>query len=252
MWVPAWTKAVEQPPTAPGISRVSNASSPAPMPSAIPDRRTSSPGAGAARGRGPGYQGPVAVRRAEIPVRSAATWELGERNGVYVTNVEHKMGLKSSPTCELTFGGENEKPAVGWLVGDNHNGIAQMFKVIENARMMVGVKPVATLSTGYLNALAYAKEPGAGRRSDPDGGQGRAAGRHQPPSGRATQPGYDPEGLCRGYARGLPLHRDSSERRYGWGTGFSGWTPKRRTGSTISCCLIVKGVGSERAYPRSD
>ncbi len=81
--------------------------------------------------------------------------ELGERNGVYVTNVEHKMGLKASTTCELTFG-ENE-PAIGWLVGDVHDGIAQMFKVIEFARMMVGTKAIATLSTGYLNALDYAK-----------------------------------------------------------------------------------------------
>ena len=83
------------------------------------------------------------------------TGELGERNGVYATNVEKKMGLKVSTTCEMTFG-ENE-PAVGWLVGDVHNGIAQMFKVIEYARMMVGTKAIATLSTGYLNALDYAK-----------------------------------------------------------------------------------------------
>jgi len=80
---------------------------------------------------------------------------LGERNGVYVTNVEHKMGLKASTTCELTFG--EHEPAVGWLVGDVHDGIAQMFKVIEFARMMVGTKAIATLSTGYLNALDYAK-----------------------------------------------------------------------------------------------
>jgi alkylation response protein AidB-like acyl-CoA dehydrogenase len=79
----------------------------------------------------------------------------GERNGVYVTNVEHKMGIKVSNTCELTFG-ENE-PAKGWLLGEVHNGIAQMFQVIENARMMVGTKAIATLSTGYLNALEYAK-----------------------------------------------------------------------------------------------
>lgn len=58
------------------------------------------------------------------------TGEIGERNGVYVTNLEHKMGLKASATCELTFG-QHGKPAVGWLVGDEHNGIAQMFKVIE-------------------------------------------------------------------------------------------------------------------------
>jgi alkylation response protein AidB-like acyl-CoA dehydrogenase len=81
--------------------------------------------------------------------------ELGERNGVYVTNVEHKMGLKASTTCELTFG--EHEPAVGWLVGEVHDGIAQMFKVIEFARMMVGTKAIATLSTGYLNALDYAK-----------------------------------------------------------------------------------------------
>jgi alkylation response protein AidB-like acyl-CoA dehydrogenase len=83
------------------------------------------------------------------------TGELGERNGVYVTNVEKKMGLKVSTTCELTFG--EKEPAIGWLVGDVHDGIAQMFKVIEYARMMVGTKAIATLSTGYLNALDYAK-----------------------------------------------------------------------------------------------
>jgi len=85
------------------------------------------------------------------------TGELGERNGVYVTNVEHKMGLKASTTCELRFGENPEVPAVGWLVGDVHDGIAQMFQVIEHARMMVGTKAIATLSTGYLNALDYAK-----------------------------------------------------------------------------------------------
>jgi alkylation response protein AidB-like acyl-CoA dehydrogenase len=83
------------------------------------------------------------------------TGEIGERNGVYVTNVEKKMGLKVSATCELTFG--DSHPAVGWLVGDVHEGIAQMFKVIEMARMMVGTKAIATLSTGYLNALDFAK-----------------------------------------------------------------------------------------------
>ncbi|HUR51599.1 MAG TPA: acyl-CoA dehydrogenase [Mycobacteriales bacterium] len=83
------------------------------------------------------------------------TGELGERNGAYVTNVEHKMGLKVSSTCEVTFG--EKTPAVGTLVGDVHNGIAQMFQVIEYARMMVGTKAIATLSTGYLNSLEYAK-----------------------------------------------------------------------------------------------
>jgi hypothetical protein len=83
------------------------------------------------------------------------TGELGERNGVYATNVEKKMGLKVSTTCELTFG--QDAPAVGWLLGGVHDGIAQMFKVIESARMQVGVKAIAALSTGYLNALEYAR-----------------------------------------------------------------------------------------------
>ena len=82
--------------------------------------------------------------------------ELGERNGVRVTGVEHKMGLKASTTCELTFGGES--PAVGTLVGGVHDGIRQMFLIIEHARMMVGTKAIATLSTGYLNALEYARQ----------------------------------------------------------------------------------------------
>ena len=79
----------------------------------------------------------------------------GERNGAYVTNVEHKMGIKVSTTCEVTFG--EKHPAKGWLLGEVHDGIAQMFQVIEHARMMVGTKAIATLSTGYLNALEYAK-----------------------------------------------------------------------------------------------
>ena len=70
------------------------------------------------------------------------------------------MGIKVSNTCELTFGDPGVgggEPAVGYLLGDVHDGIAQMFQVIENARMMVGTKAIATLSTGYLNALDYAK-----------------------------------------------------------------------------------------------
>ena len=81
---------------------------------------------------------------------------LGERNGAFCTNIEKKMGIKASATCEMTFG--DGKPARGFLVGNVHDGIRQMFAVIEQARMAVGMKSMATLSTAYLNALAYAKE----------------------------------------------------------------------------------------------
>jgi len=81
---------------------------------------------------------------------------LGERNGIVATSLEHKMGLKASATCELTLGAQT--PCRGLLVGGVHEGIRQMFMVIEQARMSIGVKSASTLSTAYLNALAYAKE----------------------------------------------------------------------------------------------
>ncbi|MFM7199750.1 MAG: acyl-CoA dehydrogenase [Myxococcota bacterium] len=80
---------------------------------------------------------------------------LGERNGVYVTGIEKKMGIKGSATCELVFGAKH--PARGILMGNVHDGIRQMFHVIEQARMAVGMKSIATASTGYLNALDYTK-----------------------------------------------------------------------------------------------
>ncbi|MFC0860742.1 acyl-CoA dehydrogenase [Sphaerimonospora cavernae] len=107
-----------------------------------------------AEGAGPGTKG-LSMFLVPKYLVDLETGELGERNGVYVTNVEKKMGLKVSTTCELTFG--ERHPAVGHLVGGVHDGIRQMFMVIENARMMVGAKAIATLSTGYLNALDYAK-----------------------------------------------------------------------------------------------
>ncbi len=107
-----------------------------------------------AEGAGPGTKGLslFVVPKFHFDVE---TGELGERNGVFATNLEHKMGLKASTTCELRFG--EQQPAVGWLLGDVHEGIAQMFQVIEHARMMVGTKAIATLSSGYRNALEFAR-----------------------------------------------------------------------------------------------
>lgn len=125
-------------------------------------RPVDTPGAG-----GPGTKGLSLFMVPKFHV-DVETGELGRRNGVNVTNVEVKMGLKMSATCELTFG--QEEPAVGWLVGDTHDGIAQMFEVVEYARMLVGTKAMATLSTGYLNALDYARSrlqsPDLARKGD--------------------------------------------------------------------------------------
>src|ERR1700758_4737179 len=110
----------------------------------------------APEGAGPGTKG-LSLFYVPKHLFDPDTLDLRERNGVFATALEEKMGIKASPTCELTFGA-TDIPAVGYLVGDVHNGIAQMFKAIEYARMMVGIKSSGTLSTAYLHALDYAKQ----------------------------------------------------------------------------------------------
>ncbi|WP_410666994.1 acyl-CoA dehydrogenase [Amycolatopsis sp. cmx-4-68] len=168
------------------------------------------------------------------------TGELGERNGAFVTNIEHKMGIKASTTCELTFG-QHGTPAKGWLLGEVHDGIAQMFQVIEYARMMVGTKAIATLSTGYLNALEYAKERVQG--ADLPNMLNKAAPRvtitHHPDVRRSLM-------LQKAYAEGLRavyLYTASFQDQLWTGEGDQ----KVAHGVNDLLLPIVKGVGSERA-----
>jgi alkylation response protein AidB-like acyl-CoA dehydrogenase len=104
-------------------------------------------------GAGPGTKGLSLFIVPKVWVE--ADGSLGARNGAVVTKVEHKMGIKGSATCELTLG--DGAPCRGLLLGEVHDGIAQMFHVIEYARMGVGTKSMATLSTAYLNALEYTR-----------------------------------------------------------------------------------------------
>ncbi|MDX1872156.1 acyl-CoA dehydrogenase [Mycolicibacterium sp. 120266] len=174
------------------------------------------------------------------------TGELGERNGVYVTNVEHKMGLKVSATCELTFG-QHDKPAVGWLVGEVHNGIAQMFDVIEQARMMVGTKAIATLSTGYLNALEYAKErvQGADLTQMTDKTAPRVTITHHPDVRRSlmTQKAYA-EGMRALYLYTATFQDDEVAKTL---HGVEADLALRVNDLLLP---IVKGYGSEQAYAK--
>ncbi|MFI7006393.1 acyl-CoA dehydrogenase [Streptomyces sp. NPDC050145] len=166
-----------------------------------------------------------------------ATGETGERNGVFATHVEHKMGLKASTTCELTFGADT--PAVGRLLGDVHDGIAQMFHVIESARMQVGVKAIATLSSGYLHAREYARTrvQGADLTRTADKAAPRVTIDRHPDVRRMLM-------LQKAYAEGLRalylytadwLDRDDVDRT---------------TAAVLNDLLlpVVKGVGSERSY----
>jgi alkylation response protein AidB-like acyl-CoA dehydrogenase len=171
------------------------------------------------------------------------TGELGERNGAYVTNVEHKMGLKASTTCELRFG--EKEPAVGWLVGDVHDGIAQMFRVIEHARMMVGTKSMATLSTGYLNALEYAKTriQSADLTQMADKAAPRVSIVHHPDVRRSLM-------LQKAYAEGLRAvtYYTAAIQDQIQEAEFAGADTVKLNGLNDLMLPIVKGVSSERAY----
>jgi alkylation response protein AidB-like acyl-CoA dehydrogenase len=174
------------------------------------------------------------------------TGELGERNGVYATNVEHKMGLKVSNTCEMTFG-EHGTPAKGWLLGDKHDGIRQMFMIIEYARMMVGTKAIATLSTGYLNALEYAKNrvQGADLVQNTDKAAPRVTITHHPDVRRSLM-------LQKSYSealRALVIYTASWQDKVAIAQA-AGDEKAAKIASKINDFLLplVKGVGSERAY----
>jgi alkylation response protein AidB-like acyl-CoA dehydrogenase len=171
--------------------------------------------------------------------------ELTGRNGVYATNVEKKMGLKVSTTCELTFG--QDEPAIGWLVGDVHDGIAQMFKVIEYARMMVGTKAIATLSTGYLNALEYAKTrvQGADLTQMTDKSAPRVTITHHPDVRRSLM-------LQKSYAEGMraliaytAYWQDMIELAEAGQSDIDLDMAERMNDLLLP---VVKGVGSERSY----
>jgi alkylation response protein AidB-like acyl-CoA dehydrogenase len=77
----------------------------------------------------------------------------GSRNGIFATAVEHKMGLRGSATCAMSLEG-----AVGWLVGEAHQGLAAMFILMNEARLNVGVQALAVAQGAYDAALAYARE----------------------------------------------------------------------------------------------
>ncbi|HJY59065.1 MAG TPA: acyl-CoA dehydrogenase, partial [Streptosporangiaceae bacterium] len=192
-------------------------------------------------GHGPGTKGLSMFLVPKYLVNEDGT--LGERNGVVATNVEHKMGLKASTTCELTFGAG--RPAVGTLVGGVHDGIRQMFKIIEDARMMVGTKAIATLSTGYLNALDYARSrvQGADLTQMTDKTAPRVTIIHHPDVRRMLM-------LQKAYAEGmraLVLYTANLQDTLQVAAA-QGRTDEASAGLNDLLLPVVKGVGSERSY----
>jgi 3-(methylthio)propanoyl-CoA dehydrogenase len=85
----------------------------------------------------------------------------GEANDVVCTNIEEKLGLHASPTAALTFGGKDD--CTGFLCGQEHQGLAHMFQMMNSARINTGVSGMAMASAAYQSALAYTKERRQGR-----------------------------------------------------------------------------------------
>ncbi|MDQ0391707.1 acyl-CoA dehydrogenase [Labrys monachus] len=83
------------------------------------------------------------------------------RNDVLCAGLEHKLGIHGSPTCTMVFG--DKEGAVGYLVGEEHRGLACMFTMMNNARLAVGLQGVAIAERAYQQALAYARERRQGR-----------------------------------------------------------------------------------------
>jgi alkylation response protein AidB-like acyl-CoA dehydrogenase len=171
-----------------------------------------------------------------------ADGSLGARNGAMVTKVEHKMGIRGSATCELTLG--DGVPCRGLLVGEVHEGIAQMFHVIEYARMGVGTKSMATMSTAYLNALDYTRvrKQGADLAKQTDKTAPRVEIIHHPDVRRMLM-------LQKAFAEGLramvlwTAHiQDQIEMRGGHG--------KARELDALNDFMLplIKGYGSEKVY----
>ncbi|MFN7288205.1 MAG: acyl-CoA dehydrogenase, partial [Burkholderiales bacterium] len=98
-----------------------------------------------------------------------AQGELGARNDVYCTSVEHKLGIKASPTAVLIYG-DNKFPvsapgggapaagAVGWLIGEENRGLEYMFVMMNAARFAVGMQGVAVAERAYQKAVQYARD----------------------------------------------------------------------------------------------
>ncbi len=90
-----------------------------------------------------------------------ADGDIGARNDVTCVSIEHKLGIHGSPTCVLQFG--EHDGAIGWLIGGENEGMRNMFTMMNNARLSVGLQGLSLAERAYQQALAYAQERIQGR-----------------------------------------------------------------------------------------
>src|SRR5271170_582287 len=90
-----------------------------------------------------------------------ADGSLGPRNDIYVSGIEHKLGMHAAPTCTMTMG--DHGGAIGYLIGEENRGMLCMFTMMNQARLGVGLEGVGIADRAYQQALAYAQERRQGR-----------------------------------------------------------------------------------------
>jgi alkylation response protein AidB-like acyl-CoA dehydrogenase len=91
-----------------------------------------------------------------------ADGSLGDKNDVHCVSIEHKMGIKASPTCVLSYG-ESGEGAVGYIVGEENRGMAYMFTMMNQARLSVGIEGMALAERAYQQALEFSQQRRQGR-----------------------------------------------------------------------------------------
>jgi acyl-CoA dehydrogenase len=90
-----------------------------------------------------------------------ADGSLGARNDIYASGVEHKLGMHASPTCTMTMG--DQGGAIGYLIGEENQGMRCMFTMMNQARLGVGLEGVGIADRAYQQALGFAQERRQGR-----------------------------------------------------------------------------------------
>jgi acyl-CoA dehydrogenase len=91
----------------------------------------------------------------------SADGTLGARNDIYVSGIEHKLGMHAAPTCTMTMG--DKGGAIGFLIGEENRGMQCMFTMMNQARLSVGLEGVGIADRAYQQALAFAQERRQGR-----------------------------------------------------------------------------------------
>jgi alkylation response protein AidB-like acyl-CoA dehydrogenase len=91
-----------------------------------------------------------------------ADGSVGERNDVTCVSIEHKLGIHASPTCVLSFGDDGEG-AVGYLIGEEQQGMRYMFTMMNNARLQVGLEGLGIAERALQKAAAFSRERRQGR-----------------------------------------------------------------------------------------